>query len=80
MSNFNPRMVLVGNAAAGKAYFNGKGGCTKCHSVKKDLAGVGAMDPKTLQDTDFCRRRDRNARRAGAQCAAPHRHRHVSNR
>ena len=58
-SNFNPRMVLVGNAAAGKAYFNGKGGCTKCHSVKKDLAGVGAMDPKTLQDTDFRRRRHR---------------------
>lgn len=53
MSNFNPRMVLVGNAAAGKAYFNGKGGCAKCHSVKKDLAGIGAMDPKTLQDAIF---------------------------
>jgi mono/diheme cytochrome c family protein/small nuclear ribonucleoprotein (snRNP)-like protein len=53
MSNFNPRMVLVGNAAAGKAYFNGKGGCPKCHSVKKDLAGIGAMDPKTLQDAIF---------------------------
>jgi cytochrome c oxidase cbb3-type subunit 3 len=52
-SNFTPRMVLVGNAAAGKAYFNGKGGCNKCHSVTKDLAGVGAMDPKTLQDTLF---------------------------
>jgi cytochrome c oxidase cbb3-type subunit III len=52
-SNFEPRMVLVGNAAAGKAYFNGKGGCTKCHSVKKDLAGVGSMDPKTLQDMIF---------------------------
>jgi mono/diheme cytochrome c family protein/small nuclear ribonucleoprotein (snRNP)-like protein len=53
MSNFNPRMVLVGNAAAGKVYFNGKGGCSKCHSVKKDLAGIGAMDPKTLQDAVF---------------------------
>lgn len=52
-SNFHPRMVLVGNAAAGKAYFNGKGGCTKCHSVTGDLAGVGAMDPKTLQDMIF---------------------------
>lgn len=52
-SNFTPRMVLVGNAAAGKAYFNGKGGCTQCHSVKKDLAGIGSMDPKTLQDTIF---------------------------
>src|SRR3954464_14621589 len=46
-------MVLVGNAAAGKAYFNGKGGCTRCHSVKQDLPGVGAMDPKTLQDMIF---------------------------
>jgi cytochrome c oxidase cbb3-type subunit III len=52
-NGFEPRMVLVGNAAAGKAYFNGKGGCTKCHSVTKDLAGVGAMDPKTLQDAIF---------------------------
>ncbi|HWM70182.1 MAG TPA: c-type cytochrome [Steroidobacteraceae bacterium] len=51
--NFNPKMVLVGNAAAGKAYFNGKGRCTACHSVKKDLAGIGALDPKTLQDTIF---------------------------
>src|ERR1700748_3974564 len=25
MSNFTPRMVLVGDASAGKAYFNGKG-------------------------------------------------------
>jgi cytochrome c oxidase cbb3-type subunit 3 len=53
MSNFTPRMVLVGDAAAGRAYFNGKGGCTRCHSVKKDLAGIGAMDPKTLQDRIF---------------------------
>jgi mono/diheme cytochrome c family protein len=53
MSNFTPRMVLVGNAAAGKAYFNGKGGCSKCHSVTKDLAGIGAMDPKSLQDAIF---------------------------
>jgi cytochrome c oxidase cbb3-type subunit 3 len=52
-NDFNPRMVLVGNAAAGKAYFNGKGGCTRCHSVQKDLAGAGAMDPKTLQDMIF---------------------------
>jgi len=52
-SNFTPRMVLVGNAAAGKAYFNGPGGCTQCHSVKKNLAGIGAMDPKTLQDLIF---------------------------
>ncbi len=32
--------LLTGNAAAGKAYFNGAGGCTKCHSVTGDLAGI----------------------------------------
>jgi cytochrome c oxidase cbb3-type subunit 3 len=32
--------MLSGNAAAGKAYFEGAGGCTGCHSVTKDLAGV----------------------------------------
>jgi cytochrome c oxidase cbb3-type subunit III len=32
--------LLTGNAAAGKAYFEGAGGCTKCHSVTGDLAGV----------------------------------------
>jgi cytochrome c oxidase cbb3-type subunit III len=32
--------LLTGNAAAGKAYFNGPGGCTKCHSVTGDLANV----------------------------------------
>lgn len=51
---FDPKSVVVGNAAAGKAYFNGKGRCNSCHSVKKDLAGIGArLDPKTLQDTIF---------------------------
>src|SRR5258707_8928350 len=38
-AQFNPKRVLVGNAAAGKSYFNGKGGCSACHSVRKDLAG-----------------------------------------
>lgn len=53
-AQFNPKRVLVGNVAAGKSYFNGKGGCSACHSVKKDLAGIGSKyDPKTLQDTIF---------------------------
>jgi|SRR5579859_1408674 len=48
---FDPKSILVGNAAAGKAYFNGKGHCVQCHSLKGDLAGIGAKyDPKTLQD------------------------------
>jgi cytochrome c oxidase cbb3-type subunit 3 len=41
--------ILVGNAEAGKAYFNEH--CTSCHSVTGDLAGIGAKyDPKTLQN------------------------------
>jgi cytochrome c oxidase cbb3-type subunit 3 len=51
---FNPKRVLVGNAADGKTYFNGKGRCSSCHSAKKDLASIGSkFDPKTLQDTIF---------------------------
>ena len=43
--------VLVGNASAGATYFNGAGGCTHCHSVTGDLAGIGdKYDPKTLQN------------------------------
>lgn len=34
--------LLSGNAEAGKQYFSGAGGCTKCHSATGDLAGVGA--------------------------------------
>ena len=32
--------LLTGNAEAGKAYFNGAGGCAQCHSATGDLAGV----------------------------------------
>ena len=32
--------LQTGNAAEGKRYFNGAGGCTKCHSPSGDLAGV----------------------------------------
>jgi cytochrome c oxidase cbb3-type subunit III len=32
--------LLTGNAAAGKAYFNGAGQCSTCHSPTGDLAGV----------------------------------------
>lgn len=32
--------LQTGNAEAGKQYFNGAGGCAKCHSPTGDLAGV----------------------------------------
>lgn len=32
--------LQTGNAEAGKAYFNGAGGCAKCHSPTGDLAGI----------------------------------------
>ena len=36
--------------AAGQAYFNGAGGCSKCHSPSGDLKGVGAKyNPVVLQ-------------------------------
>jgi mono/diheme cytochrome c family protein len=32
--------LQTGNVAAGKAYFEGAGGCVKCHSASGDLAGI----------------------------------------
>jgi mono/diheme cytochrome c family protein len=32
--------LQTGNAQAGKQYFEGAGGCTKCHSATGDLAGI----------------------------------------
>lgn len=34
--------VLTGDPKAGAAYFNGAGGCNKCHSVTGDLAGIAS--------------------------------------
>ncbi len=34
--------LQTGNVAAGLAYFNGAGGCSKCHSPTGDLAGVAS--------------------------------------
>jgi len=33
--------LLTGSAERGRQYFNGTGGCSKCHSASGDLAGVG---------------------------------------
>jgi cytochrome c oxidase cbb3-type subunit 3 len=39
--------VLVGDAAAGKAYFEAK--CTACHSASGDLQGIGTRVPEAVQ-------------------------------
>jgi cytochrome c oxidase cbb3-type subunit 3 len=43
--------ALVGDAAAGEAYFNGPGKCATCHSVTGDLARIGGKyrDVRALQ-------------------------------
>ncbi len=35
-----PEDLQTGNAPAGKQYFEGAGGCAKCHSATGDLAGI----------------------------------------
>lgn len=37
--------LLTGDAARGKRYFDGEGGCTRCHSATKDLAGIAKKYP-----------------------------------
>ena len=42
--------IVVGDAKAGQAYFNGAGRCSTCHSPGGDLKSVGAKyEPATLQ-------------------------------
>jgi cytochrome c oxidase cbb3-type subunit III len=49
-SDYPLAKLLTGNATAGKAYFNGAGGCAGCHSPTGDLAGVaGKYSPLELQ-------------------------------
>src|ERR1700678_1641007 len=45
-----PPNVLTGDAAAGKAYFEGPGKCGTCHSPAGDFAGIAKKyDPLTSQ-------------------------------
>jgi cytochrome c oxidase cbb3-type subunit 3 len=37
----DPADLATGNAADGRAYFNGEGKCSTCHSATGDLAGIG---------------------------------------
>ena len=45
-----PTEMLSGDSEAGKAYFNGAGGCNKCHSPTGDLAHIATEhSPAVLQ-------------------------------
>lgn len=37
----DPAQLATGNSDAGRAYFNGAGGCSACHSATGDLEGIG---------------------------------------
>jgi cytochrome c oxidase cbb3-type subunit III len=64
--------VLVGDAKAGEQYFNGAGGCNKCHSPSGDLKGVGAKyDPPTLQERLVMPRGGRGGRGGAATVTLP---------
>ena len=65
-------VLKAGNADAGKAYFNGAGGCAKCHSIDGDLKGVGGKyDPIALQDRIVSPRTGGGRGGRGAGGAAP---------
>jgi mono/diheme cytochrome c family protein len=57
--------ILVGNATAGQAYFNGAGNCTSCHSVTGDLAHIASKyDAVNLQQKVVMPREGRSANTA----------------
>ncbi len=47
-SGYQIQNIVVGDAKAGEAYFNGAGGCTSCHSTEKDLAHVATKYPQPV--------------------------------
>ena len=68
--NYKILNIVVGDPAAGQAYFNGAGQCSTCHSTSKDLKGIGAKyDPVTLQGKFLMPRGQRYGPRA--EPAAP---------
>jgi mono/diheme cytochrome c family protein len=49
-TNYQLQYAMVGSARAGETYFNGAGGCRRCHDPAGDLKGIGARyDGPTLQ-------------------------------
>ncbi|HZQ52366.1 MAG TPA: c-type cytochrome [Bryobacteraceae bacterium] len=48
--SYSLKQLLTGNAAAGKQFFDGPGGCSGCHSPTGDLAGIAnRYQPVELQ-------------------------------
>jgi cytochrome c oxidase cbb3-type subunit 3 len=45
--------LLTGNAAAGKTFFEGAGGCGACHSTTGDLAGIAKKYPAAVLQARF---------------------------
>lgn len=43
--DYDLKLLLTGDAAAGKTFFYGAGGCSKCHSPTGDLAGIAKKYP-----------------------------------
>ena len=39
-ADYPVKLLLTGNAQAGRAWFNGAGTCSTCHSITGDLAGI----------------------------------------
>ncbi len=64
-----PPTTVVGDAAAGKVYFDSK--CAACHSSTGDLAGIATRipDPKMLQNA-WVAGEEQRRRRGGAPAAA----------
>jgi cytochrome c oxidase cbb3-type subunit 3 len=59
--------IVVGDAKAGEAYFNGAGKCSQCHSITGDLAHIGTRyAPDDLQQK-FIMPRGEGGARARAQ-------------
>jgi mono/diheme cytochrome c family protein len=64
--------VLTGDAAAGKAYFNGEGRCSSCHSPTGDLAGIASRyDPPALQSKFLFPRTLSFGRPGGGEARSP---------
>jgi cytochrome c oxidase cbb3-type subunit III len=45
--------LLTGNAEVGKAFFDGAGGCSACHSPSGDLAGIARKYPAAVLQARF---------------------------